>query len=232
MKNRNVVATAAMFALGVFASATIPGIVSADQQNMNNANVSNSNMSMHDNSNMSMHDNSNMSMQGNTNHDMHGMNHNDNMAMGAMLSGADRTFATKAARGNHAEIEMGRLALTKAASDDVKNFAQHMIDDHTKAGEDFMQAASSAGVNPPSDLDPADQKAMDKLSAMTGADFDRAYVDNQIKAHSKMAGLMDKESRGGKNDALKSFASRTLPTVQSHLEMARDLKNKMSGKSM
>jgi putative membrane protein len=159
------------------------------------------------------------------------MNGNKNMgAMGMALSSMDRNFMTEAAAGGMAEVAMGRLALEHASSDAVKQYAQHMVDDHTKANEELMQLASTKGVTLPTGPDAKHQAMMTKMQAMSGAAFDREYVKNSgVKDHEKMEKLFQKESTGAKDADAKAFAAKTLPTVQEHLRMAREMTTSMMG---
>jgi putative membrane protein len=152
---------------------------------------------------------------------------------GTMLSSSDRKFMMEAGAGGMAEVEMARLALDKAASDDVKKFAQQMIDDHTKANAELMQVASQKGVSLPGGPDAKHMALMEKLRNLSGAEFDRMYMKEAgINDHAKMEKLFMKESTGGKDADARGFASRTLPTVQMHLKMARDMSGSMTGSTM
>lgn len=140
------------------------------------------------------------------------------------LARNDSNFLTKAAIGGMAEVELGKLAAQKASSDQVKKFAQHMVDDHTKANDELMKIASQKGATAPTDLDAEHKAAMTKLSALSGEKFDRAYIQNQKKDHIKMIDLFKNEARNGKDADLKNFAAKTLPTVQEHEAMAKNTK--------
>src|SRR5581483_6299137 len=89
---------------------------------------------------------------------------------------ADRAFMMKAAEGGMAEVEMGNVAKANASNDAVKNFGQRMVDDHTKAGDELKSLASQKNVTLPSSLNGKDQAMKDKMSAMKGDAFDRAYM--------------------------------------------------------
>jgi putative membrane protein len=152
----------------------------------------------------------------------------DNMAM--MMNSMDKKFATMAAMGGMAEVEMARLALTKASSDSVKQYAQKMIDDHTKANEELMGIATSKGITLMAAPDAKMRAMMMKMEKMSGMDFDRHYIMMAgSKDHMKMEKLFKDESMKGKDADLKAFAVKTLPVVQMHLQMARDLQSQMMG---
>src|SRR4051812_49619891 len=84
----------------------------------------------------------------------------------------DSKFITEAAMGGMAEVKLGQLAVDKATSADVKQFAQRMVDDHSKANQELTELASSKSVTLPSDIGPKNQASMEKLSKLSGADFD------------------------------------------------------------
>jgi putative membrane protein len=142
---------------------------------------------------------------------------------GGALNSADRQFMTRAAMMDMAEIQTGRLAVSQGASESVRQFGQRMIDDHTRTSQQLMQMASAAGFTPPQTLDAKHQAAADKLSRLTGAEFDRAYMKQMVKDHQEAVSLYQRQStRGGMPD-LRAFASATLPALQEHLSMARSM---------
>jgi putative membrane protein len=160
---------------------------------------------------------------------------NSGTAMGreggmAMVSSSDRKFAMTAAMGGMAEVEMARLALTKATSDAVKQYAQKMIDDHTPNNAELMQIASTKGITLPTAPDAKHRAMMAKMERLSGAEFDRQYIMMAgHKDHQKMEKLFRDESMRGRDADLKAFAAKTLPVVQQHLQMARDLHGSMPG---
>ncbi|MCA1566513.1 MAG: DUF4142 domain-containing protein [Acidobacteria bacterium] len=148
----------------------------------------------------------------------------------ATVSSSDRKFAMTAAMGGMAEVEMARVALTKASSDAVKQYAQKMIDDHTAANAELMQIASAKGITLPTAPDAKMRAMMAKMERMSGAEFDHHYIMMAgNKDHQKMEKLFRDESMRGKDADLKAFAAKTLPVVQQHLQMARDLQGQMPG---
>jgi putative membrane protein len=133
-----------------------------------------------------------------------------------------------AAEGGMAEVAAARVALDHASSDAVKQYAQKMVDDHTANNAELMQLAATKGVTLPTATDAKHQAELDKMSKLSGAQFDAEYVKNSgVKDHEAMEKLMTKESSGGKDADAKAFAAKTLPTVQTHLQMARDLETSM-----
>jgi putative membrane protein len=133
---------------------------------------------------------------------------------------SDSAFAMKAAQANMAEVELGKLALQKAMSDDVKKFAQMMVDDHSKALDELKGAAGTKNITWPTAIDAEHKKLSDKLSKLSGAGFDREYMQAMVDGHKKVAADLRKESQSGADSDLKAWAGKTLPTVEAHLKQA------------
>jgi putative membrane protein len=145
---------------------------------------------------------------------------------GTQSSGAaaDATFMRTAAMDGMAEVEHGRLAAQNAMHDDVKQFAQRMVADHGKAGDELKGLASQKNVTLPTELDAKHKAMQDKLAKMKGADFDRAYMAHMVTAHQQAVALFEKEASGGKDAEMKAWAAKTLPTLQEHRKMANSVK--------
>jgi putative membrane protein len=144
----------------------------------------------------------------------------------AAVSAADKTFATEAAQGGLAEVEMGQLALQKAMSPQVKQFAQQMVSDHTKANQELMQLAESQGMDLPSQVDAKHKSAMERLQGMNGSAFDTAYMQDMVQDHQQDIADFQKQAQGSGDPALKSFAQKYLPILQQHLQMAQSVASK------
>jgi putative membrane protein len=147
------------------------------------------------------------------------------------LAADGENFVDEASAKGMAEIETAKLALDKGTSQDVKTFAQKMIDDHTKANQ---QLAALAGQH--DDLEMSDEATlMDKAKAMIlklrdGENFDQAYANNQVVAHEQTIELFREYARDGENAELKQFAESTLPTLEQHLQHAKELQSKHGNK--
>jgi putative membrane protein len=153
---------------------------------------------------------------------------NANANRGAAKMSSDEKFAMGAAMGGLEEVELGRVAAQKGASDEVRQFGQRMVDDHSKANQDLTQVASAKGWVLPTALDAKHQADVQKLSALTGDKFDKEYVDMMLKDHKKDVPEFQKESAGGADADIKSFAARTTPTLQEHLQMIQRIHDKMA----
>lgn len=131
------------------------------------------------------------------------------------------TFVKTVLGANMFEIESSKLALDKASADDVKTFAQQMIDDHTKAGEAFKAAlekvqTTSAIQAAGSPMDAKAQGMLDELKAASGDDFQARYIMMQADAHKETVALFTAYANSGDDPALKEFAKATLPVLQMH----------------
>lgn len=145
------------------------------------------------------------------------------------LASGDRKFVMEALKGGMAEVELGKLASEKASSDAVKQFGKRMVDDHGKAGDELKKLAEDKGITPPADLDSKHKKLHDRLSKLSGAQFDRAYVDEMVKDHKKDVKDFQREADKAKDGDVKSWAGKTLPTLQEHLKQVEDLHAQVKG---
>ena len=143
------------------------------------------------------------------------------------LAGADSTWARKAAQGGMAEVKLGELAKEHGSNEAVKKFGQQMVDDHSKANDELKSIAGKKGITLPTDLDAKDQAAYDRLSKLSGAAFDRAYMADMLKDHRMDIAEFKREAAHGSDADLKAFASKTLPTLEQHLQMAQDAENSL-----
>ena len=135
----------------------------------------------------------------------------------------DKKFVQNAVAGGMTEIELGNLASQKAASDALKQFGQKMVDDHTKANGELKQIAGQQNVTLPVALDAKHQARIAKLAKLSGAAFDKAYVKDQLKDHEQDVQKFQLETQMGTDPAVKAFASKTLPILQEHLTMIKNL---------
>ncbi|MDN3588511.1 DUF4142 domain-containing protein [Pedobacter aquatilis] len=146
---------------------------------------------------------------------------------GIAVAEEDSKFATTAAVGGMAEVEMGKLALEKSTNASVKEFATMMVSDHGKANTELMSIAAMKNITLPTTVDAEHQKKMDDLSKKSGSDFDKAYVDAMVDGHKSTYDLMEKEAKDGEDADLKAFASKTAPVVKAHLDKIEQIKKSM-----
>ncbi|WBV58123.1 DUF4142 domain-containing protein [Chryseobacterium daecheongense] len=141
------------------------------------------------------------------------------------LSDQDKKFADGAAQGGLMEVMMGKLAATNASDKNVKNLGEMMVKDHSKANEELKSWASTVGYTLPTSLDAEKQKKYDELKSKKGAEFDRMYSDLMVSDHKEDIVEFKKEAADGQEASLKSFASKTLPTLDHHLMEAQKTKS-------
>jgi putative membrane protein len=150
------------------------------------------------------------------------------IAPAAMAKESAEEFVRDTAVGNQFEILSSQLALEKSKNNNVRNFAQHMINDHSKAGEDLKATLKSSTVDATQVTDTLDskhQKIYNKLKAASASSFDRKYISAQKKAHDETVKLFRKYAKKGEDPALKDFAVKTLPTLEAHKQEIKQLKS-------
>jgi len=142
---------------------------------------------------------------------------------------SDQQFAQKASAAGLAEVNLANLALQRASSPQVKEFAQHMVADHTKANQQLIQMANRKNIVLPATMDRKHQDLDRQLGQLRGAEFDRAYMKAMVADHKEAVSLFEGQSKNGKDSDLKELASTTLPTLREHLKMAQDIQDKVGG---
>jgi putative membrane protein len=142
----------------------------------------------------------------------------------AAISDENRAFMIEAATGGMAEVEMGRLAATKGRSAAVKRFGRRMVTDHSKANAELKRLAKRKGVALPTDLTPEQKGDRDKLSNLSGAEFDREYMSMMVADHDKDVNAFEAKAGNAADPDLKRFVVKTLPTLKMHQRMARQIK--------
>lgn len=135
----------------------------------------------------------------------------------------DHQFATKAASGGMSEVKLGQLAQDKGSNPAVKEFGQRMVTDHSKANDELKGIASQDNLNLPTGPSKMDEAEYTRLSKLSGKQFDDAYAKMMVSDHEKDIAEFRRESTTGQDPALKSFAGKTLPTLESHLQQAKQM---------
>lgn len=140
-----------------------------------------------------------------------------------VLTDKGREFIMKAGHSGVAEIELSKVALENSKTQSIKDFAQKMIDAHTKMGEDLTALGERLGTPPPTTLDEEMMKKKDELGKLKGKKLDQKYVDIMVENHQKSAETMRDQAEDAENPDLQAFAAANLPTVEEHLEHAKAL---------
>ena len=141
---------------------------------------------------------------------------------GAAMANADATdlkFAKMAAQGGLFEVKSSEIALKKTHNMQVMNVARRMVKEHSAANAELMTVAQDNKMTLPAETDPKHQAIIAKLSGLSGAAFDKAYMASQETAHTQTVALFEKEISMGKNTGLTAFASKNLPTIEDHTKM-------------
>jgi len=141
----------------------------------------------------------------------------------------DRLFTTLAAQGGMAEVDLGKLAQQKSHNEAVIAFAKQMIDDHGKSNAQLAELAKQAGLPLPTDPAPDQLEMHQRLLTLNPANFDAEYMRAQVTDHQKTVQLLLWVIASGQNADLQHFASRTLPNVMHHLQLAQNLVSQLTG---
>lgn len=142
----------------------------------------------------------------------------------ASLSKADQNIMRDMAHANLSEIEAGKIALNQSKNDQVRNFAQRMIDDHTQAQKDLEQLAQSKGVTLPTEPDKKHMAMAKKLGALEGDKFDKQYMSQGgMRDHRDTHKLLQRAQTRAKDAELKALAAKMEPIVSQHMTMAQDV---------
>jgi len=135
----------------------------------------------------------------------------------------DASFVREAGQAGLAEVRMGELAQQNAQDQQVKDFGQRLVNDHSKANEELARIATQKNFQMPAAMAAKDQSMIDHLSSLNGQDFDKACARHAVEAHQKAIRLFRAEAQSSQDPDLKAFAQKTLPTLEEHLRMAKDL---------
>ena len=144
----------------------------------------------------------------------------DSTSVKDKLSKADSDFIKEAAQGGLLEVQLGKVAQDKAASEKVKEFGKRMEQDHGKANDELKKLASAKGIQLPAELDKKHQATVDRLSKLSGAEFDQKYMQDMVSDHKEDIKKFQRQSEKGTDADVKKFAAQTLPTLKQHLQLA------------
>jgi putative membrane protein len=139
------------------------------------------------------------------------------------LSKQDAQSMQKLAEADRAEVAAGKMAQQKASSEQVKKFAEHMVQDHGKMLDEKQEMAQSKGVKLPQSPDKKHQAAMKKLQDASGTEFDRQYMAQMVKDHEKALKLAQKAAKDAKDPQLKAAAQKGAQEIEEHLKNAKQL---------
>ena len=135
----------------------------------------------------------------------------------------DKRFLGQVTQASLLNVAMGKLAAEKSTNDAVKEFGKKMVTDHERGLVIFQKVAARDGVTVDAKLDSKHQERLDKLAKLSGPEFDRAYMKDQLKAHQRMVSYFQSEADNSTESAATKMATNMLPAVQRHLNDAKDL---------
>jgi putative membrane protein len=138
----------------------------------------------------------------------------------------DQQFIVMAAQIDMMEANLGQKAANQASNDDVKNYAQMLVTDHTNDYQQLAAIAAKDNLTIPKALDDEHNKLIAPLDKLNGKAFDQNYIHAMIAGHTKAIAVFTRESSDAQNGDVKSYAAATLPALQKHLDGAKDLMKK------
>ena len=144
-------------------------------------------------------------------------------ALASGLDNKDTEYLQKSAQGLMAEVQMGQMAQKQAADERVKEFGKRMVDDHGKDLQAVKQLASQKNVTLPDSPDDKQKREADKLSKLSGKDFDKEYVKYEMKDHKEDVKENAKEMKKAADPDVKKFASEEYQTVSGHKKMIDEI---------
>jgi putative membrane protein len=140
----------------------------------------------------------------------------------AAAAAGDSTFLKNAAADSLAEVQLGKLAEQRATNPEVKAFGQRMVTEHGQANQELKLLAAQKDITLPGEIDAEHKVVYNRLASLSGAEFDKAYVDEMVQDHREAVAEFQKATQSG-DPEVEAFASRTLPTLQKHLTLVQQL---------
>jgi predicted outer membrane protein len=140
----------------------------------------------------------------------------------------DRRFLGQVTQASLLNVAMGKLAVEKSSNDAVKEFGKKMVTDHERGLAIFKKVATKDGVTVEERLDSKHQERLDKLAKLSGPEFDRAYMKDQLKAHQRMVSYFQSEADNSTESTATKMANNMLPAVQRHLSDAKELNKSLT----
>ena len=147
------------------------------------------------------------------------------------LPSGEERFMKEAASAGLMEVELGKMAAEKGSHQRVKEFGKRMQADHSKANAQLKKIASSKGVDLPTQPSGEHKSTMDKLTKLSGAEFDREYMEAMIDDHKEDIEKFETQADKAKDPELRKFASENLPILKKHLELAQSTEKQIKTES-
>ncbi len=150
----------------------------------------------------------------------------------AKLSDADQSLMMEVAKGGMMQLEVSKVAVQKASSDEVRQLAQAEVDEQTGLSAKLTEIAGAKGVSLPSAPDAETQAMVTTMQGKSGADFDKMYVsESGVKGHEKLDAVMSKVKSNASDSNLKDVEKAAHPLVKTHLKVSKEIMTKMGGSS-
>lgn len=146
---------------------------------------------------------------------------------GAHAAGDD-AFVKKAIQGGLAEVKMGELAQQRAQSPEVKDFAQHLVSEHQQANTELQQLAQSKNIKVETEIAGKHKQTMSRLEKVKPEEFDKKFMDTVVNEHKDDIKEFKKQADKGKDAEIKSWAQKTLPALEKHLQMAQQIQQQVT----
>jgi putative membrane protein len=143
------------------------------------------------------------------------------------LNSGDYKFVSGAARGGLMEVQVGELAKAKATGQRVRDFADKIVKDHSKANDELKQLAATKQTALPAQISTREQSSIDRLQTLSGPDFDKAFIADAVKDHKKDVKEFQEAAKSAADPDVRAFAQKMLPTLEEHLRMAQDLEGQI-----
>jgi len=140
-------------------------------------------------------------------------------------------FLMEAAQGGLAEVTLGQMAADKGGSEEVKEFGRRMVQDHSKTNDELKTLATTVGVSLSTEMSSEAKAFQQRLENLSGAEFDRAYMDEMLEDHLKDVNAFEKQAVDGQNAQVKEWAKKTLPTLREHLALAQNTAKNVSAQN-
>lgn len=142
--------------------------------------------------------------------------------IGPFVTISDKQFAKTTAMRALMVVQLGRKALETSDRTDVKTVAQRMIDDYTKWGEGMQKAAAYLKIELPAQLDAKHQAGLDRISALSGPEFDKAYLAEVIHLETKALTVTQYEAGNAGSTGFRHWAGVMVPKLQDEIKLARE----------
>jgi len=141
---------------------------------------------------------------------------------------SDTHFVDHAYTAGQNEILLNQMALQRSRNEDVRKFAQKMLEDHSKNNQDLILIVSELRIAVPDKPLPEQEKGLQEISSNQVKDFDKEFMDHMVTEHEKAVKLFEQGSKELKNEKLKEYATKSLPTLKEHLKMAKETRDKVA----